>query len=439
MKWRCATFEFDTKMPVIMGILNITPDSFSDGGLFKDHDAALAHALALVDEGAHIIDVGGESTRPGAEPVSCEEELARTVPMVKELASRGICVSIDTRNAEVARACIDAGASVINDVSGFRSKDMAELAASCDAGLVVMHMRGTPETMQQETEYTDVVSEVKTYLQEQATLLESHGIAPERMCIDPGPGFGKTAKQTLELVRNLHEFTHLGYPVMAALSRKSFLGYMYGIEVPRERDEVSAEEALMACELGAGVVRVHHVGMTVEALKKLRPYVYLGLGSNVALVAHPGEEREGKIALLNQAITELCVLPDSQLIDISSFYESEPAYYTEQDTFVNAVVLMRTGLPPLELLRYLHAIEDSLGRLRDIKNGPRTCDIDILDYQMYTSEDERVILPHPRLLERDFVVKPLLEISPRHVLADGQEVREEAATQGKAHLIVRGT
>ena len=157
----------------------------------------------------------------------------------------------------------------------------------------------------------------------------------------------------------------------------------------------------------------------MAALADLRPYVLLGLGSNVALVAEPGEETEAKIAQINHAIGQLCMVPDSQIIDIASFYGSKPAYYDDQDDFVNTVVLMRTGVPPRELLGYLHAIENSLGRVREIENGPRTLDIDILDYQMYHFATDDLVLPHPRVCERDFVVKPLLEIRPGHVLADG--------------------
>lgn len=197
----------------------------------------------------------------------------------------------------------------------------------------------------------------------------------------------------------------------------------------------------MACELGAGVVRAHNVAETVKALSDMRPYAFLGLGCNVPLVAEPGEELEGKIAMLNQAITELCSLPDSQIIDISSFYESEPAYYEDQDAFVNAVVLLRTGIAPKELLGYLHAIENSLGRVREIENGPRTCDLDILDYQLYVTDNDVLTLPHPRILERDFVLKPLLELRPNHVLADdvrvSQAAKPESERYGKAERISR--
>lgn len=434
MIWKCSQYSFDAKMPIIMGILNLTPDSFSDGGSYPTPEDAIARGLQMVEEGALIIDVGGESTRPGATPVTEEEECARVLDVVKALASKGICVSIDTRHAPVARAALEAGASIINDVSGFRDPAMVDLAASCDAGLVVMHMGGDdPRTMQNEPVYEDVVAEVRDYLKAQADNLIAHGVARERICLDPGPGFGKTAKQTIELMRNFHEFNRLGFPTMVAVSRKSYIGEAYHIEDPKERDSASAAEALMACELGASVIRTHNVALTAQALEEnLRPYVLIGMGCNVALVADEGEEREGKIAMINKAIGDMCMLPDTQIIDISSYYESEPAYFEDQDLFVNTVVLMRTGLPPQELLTYLHAIENSLGRVRTQKNGPRTCDLDILDYQGYVSDLEVLTLPHPLLLERDFVVKPLLELLPHHELANGVSVTTDAVKYGKA-------
>ena len=234
-------------------------------------------------------------------------------------------------------------------------------------------------------------------------------------------------------MRNFQELVHLGYPTMVAVSRKSYIGYAYDIDDPKERDAASAAEALMACELGASVIRTHNVKLTEESLKEnLRPYAFIGLGCNVALVADEGEELEGKKAMLSQAITDMCLLPDSQIIDVSSFYESEPAYVEDQDSFVNAVLILRTGLPPQELLRYLNIIEDRLGRIREKKNGPRTCDLDILDYQGYVSDLEVLTLPHPLLTERDFVVKPLLEIAPNHELSDGTKVTLDTVTVGKA-------
>lgn len=426
MIWECGRFKFDTVTPTIMGVVNVTPDSFSDGGDNYDPDAAIATAVQMAKDGALIIDVGGESTRPGASPVSPDEEWRRVGPVVEALSKKGLCVSIDTRHSQVAEKAIAAGASIVNDVSGFRDPEMVNVACDSDVGLVVMHMQGEPSTMQDDPRYDDVVSEVCEYLGARARELCEAGISRKRICLDPGPGFGKTPKQTVELMRNIHEVRHLGYPVMVAASRKRYVAYAYHIDDPdpKARDEASAQEALLACELGASVVRTHNVKKTVEVLSGLRPYVLLGLGSNVALVAEPGEETEAKTAQINLAVASLCQLPDSQLVDMSSFYESEPAYCTDQDAFVNAVVLMRSGIPPKEMLAYLHAIEARLGRVRDDANpkGPRTIDIDILDYQLYTAMSDELTLPHPGVVERDFVVKPLCEILPNHVLADGSRV-----------------
>ena len=261
MQWKCGSYSFDTKMPIIMGILNLTPDSFADGGLYSEPQTALAHAREMIEQGAHMVDVGGESTRPGSAPVTEEEELARVIDVVRTLSEQGICVSIDTRHASVAQACVEAGASIINDISGFRDPAMIQVAANCDAGLVVMHMKGDePATMQQCAVYDDVVAEVRDYLRDQARMLEEAGVDHDRICVDPGPGFGKTAQQTLDLVRNFQEFVHLGYPVMAAVSRKSYIGAKYQIEEASQRDIASAAEALLACEQGAHVFQLFRPG-----------------------------------------------------------------------------------------------------------------------------------------------------------------------------------
>ena len=419
MIWHCGQYDFDTSTPIIMGILNVTPDSFSDGGAYLDPKAAVAHGLEMVRAGAAIVDVGGESTRSGATPVTPDEEWDRIGEVVAALVEAGVC------------------ASVVNDVSGFRDPAMVEVVRKSGCGCVVMHMAGEPKTMQENPVYEDVVAEVRDYLRDRAAELEAAGIHRSRLCLDPGPGFGKTPQQTVELMRNLHELVHLGYPVMVAASRKSYVGYAYHIDDPKERDVASAAEALLACELGASVVRTHNVALTAAALRDLRPAVLLGLGSNVALVAEPGEETEAKIAQINLAVGSLCSLPDTDIIDMAPFYESEPAYYTDQDSFVNTVVLLRCGLPPKELLAHLHGIENSLGRVRSIENGPRTLDIDILDYQMYVASDDELTLPHPRVAERDFVVKPLLDILPGWELADGTPVASvpESERVGKARRL----
>lgn len=426
MLWRCGSFEFDCRRPHVMGIVNMTPDSFSGDGLASQVQAALSQARAMVQAGAEIIDVGGESTRPGAVPVDPRQEWERIEEVVRTLAEEGVCVSVDTRHAEVAKQAVEAGASIINDVSGFQDAAMVDVACQADAGVVVMHMQGTPQTMQDDPRYDDVVEDVRGFLQQQVTALESAGVASERICVDPGPGFGKTPKQTLELMRNLHEIRHLGYPVMCAVSRKRFITETYQLD-PADlaaRDAASAAEALLAAELGASVIRTHNVKATLDALKDLRPYVILGLGSNVALVAEEGEEDEAKQAQINMAIGKLCQLPDSLLIDVAPFYKSRPAYKEDQDDFINTAVLLRTGLPPKELLDCLHAIENMLGRVREVPNGPRTLDLDIVDYQMYDYATEDLCLPHPRAMERDFVVKPVEDILRNHVLANGRRLAE---------------
>ena len=241
----------------------------SDGGQHDGFAEAVAYARQMVDEGAQIIDVGGESTRPGSAEVSVEEELARVLDVVRQLADLGLCVSIDTRHAEVARACVEAGAAIINDVTGFRDPAMVEVAKNCDAGLVVMHMLGRPATMQNDPHYDDVVAEVKEYLGGQAAMLEAAGIARERICVDPALASAKPRVRPWSSC-NFHEFNRLGYPRWSPFRAK-----LYRLRVWHKRaraaDEASAQEALMACELGASVVRAHNVPETMKALKTCVP------------------------------------------------------------------------------------------------------------------------------------------------------------------------
>ena len=271
MIWHCANFDFDLMTePVIMGILNITPDSFSDGGEHHDHQTAYAYAHEMLAGGARIIDVGGESTRPGSDEVAETEELARVLPVVSRLAADGVAVSIDTRHVRVAEACIEAGAAIVNDVSGFRDPRMRELVAASDVGCIVMHMLGEPKSMQNNPHYDDVVAEVSDYLVEQAALLEAEGVTTNRICIDPGPGFGKNFQHNLALLKAIPRLTGLGYVVMAAFSRKRFIGDLTGISSPAERAAASAIVAAWAALHGAGILRVHDVRETVDALKILR-------------------------------------------------------------------------------------------------------------------------------------------------------------------------
>jgi dihydropteroate synthase len=248
--------------PLVMGIVNVTPDSFSDGG----RPDAVARALALVEQGADVIDIGGESTRPGAVPVPLDEELRRVVPVVTELAKRaGVPLSVDTMKPEVARACLDAGASIINDVSGFRDPAMIAVASQFRAGAVVMHMRGEPATMQQNPQYDDVVAEVTGYLQERLRVLGESGISPEAVCLDPGIGFGKVLEHNLQLLANLDRVAALGRPVCLGVSRKGFIGALCGRELAA-RDPGSLAVACIAAARGtAHVLRVHDVAGARDA------------------------------------------------------------------------------------------------------------------------------------------------------------------------------
>ncbi len=257
--------------PLVMGVLNVTPDSFSDGAAFYDPSShperAVAHGLRLIEEGADIIDVGGESSRPGAEAVAEEEELRRVIPVVKALAGQGAVVSIDTAKAAVARAAVEVGAAMINDVSaGALDEELLPAVADLRVPYVLMHMRGTPQTMQDDLHYDDVVAEVFDFLAQGLERCTQAGIDPTRIVVDPGIGFGKAADHNLQLLRRLREFTSLARPVLIGASRKSFLGRVTGIESPAERIVCSVAAAVMAVANGARMVRVHDVGETQRAV-----------------------------------------------------------------------------------------------------------------------------------------------------------------------------
>jgi dihydropteroate synthase len=245
----------------IMGILNVTPDSFSDGGRFFDADDALKHGIALAEDGADIIDIGGESTRPGADPVDAAAEIGRVVPVITALRERlDIPISIDTTKADVAGAALDAGADIVNDVSAGRfDAGLLPLVAGRGVPIVLMHMLGEPRTMQQDPHYDDVVAEISSFLAARAGAAEAAGIAPNAIVVDPGFGFGKTRDHNLQLLRNLRRFTELGYPVLAGTSRKSFIGTTLDLPVG-ERLEGTAATVALAVAGGAAIVRVHDVG-----------------------------------------------------------------------------------------------------------------------------------------------------------------------------------
>jgi dihydropteroate synthase len=258
-------FCFVSPRPLILGILNVTSDSFSDGGQFLDAPRAIAHGLKLREDGADLVDVGGESTRPGAEPVSLHEELARVVPVIEALVREGVAVSVDTFKPEVMRAAIEAGCAVVNDVNAFRSPGALEAVADNDVGLIVMHMQGTPRDMQKEPRYDDVVAEVGAFLRARAAVLESAGITRERIVLDPGFGFGKTLDHNKALFRGLPALASMGYPLLAGVSRKKMIGDFIG-RAAGERAAGSVAAALLAVQNGASLLRVHDVRETVDAL-----------------------------------------------------------------------------------------------------------------------------------------------------------------------------
>ena len=269
MRWTVRDFVFKFPRPmVVMGVVNTTPDSFSDGGHFLDTDMATDHGLRLADEGAEIIDIGGESTRPGSEPVSATEELRRVVPVIERLAKRcGAVISIDTQKPTVAKAALDAGASIVNDIAANReSPEMWQIVAEARAGYICMHMQGTPQTMQAEPHYDDVLREVGDFFSERLARLAEQGVSGEQVALDPGIGFGKELKHNIKLLSGIHELIMSGRPLLIGASRKSFIGKLLGTP-SNERMPASLACAACAAAKGAHVVRVHDVAETVQAVR----------------------------------------------------------------------------------------------------------------------------------------------------------------------------
>ena len=274
--WRCGRFLFDfskRQRPLVMGILNSTPDSFSDGGKFRTPSDAIARAELMIANGADIIDIGGESTRPGAEPVSLQEELDRVLPVINALKDCGVALSIDTYKPETMRQALKAGVDCINDIWALRQEGAVETVIESDkndpdkqCGIVLMHMQRDPQTMQFDPDYQDVIGEVKLFLQKRASLLENQGVAKNRIAIDPGFGFGKSLEHNLKMLANFDQFSELGYPVLAGISRKSMLGKLTGRDT-NERVAPSVAAAILAADRGARIIRVHDVQETVDSLK----------------------------------------------------------------------------------------------------------------------------------------------------------------------------
>lgn len=267
LKWNRGRIDFSNGC-VVMGILNVTPDSFSDGGEFFKKDAAIKRGIEMAAQGAAILDIGAESTRPGAETVSAQEQIKRAIPVIETLAKKvKVPISIDTYNYEVAKAALDAGASIINDIIALKDARMAKLAADEKVPVVLMHMQGTPATMQKKPKYKDVVKEVLEFLLSRAKYAQKMGIPKERIFIDPGIGFGKTIEHNILLLRNIDKFVVTGYRVLVGTSRKAFLGKLTGIEKPADRIFGTAATVALCAFSGVSIVRVHDVTQMVDVVK----------------------------------------------------------------------------------------------------------------------------------------------------------------------------
>ena len=430
--WRCGWHELSLVRPRVMGILNVTPDSFSDGNAHLDTKGAIEYGLKMLDDGADIIDVGGESTRPGHKPITPEEEAARVVPVVRGImqAAPEAIVSVDTRHADVAKTCLRLGASVINDVSGFSDPAMQQVAVESACGLVIMHwsqMTGNTTRRQVQLdsikparqissarrftlpEEAPIMREIMGFLGDQARTLLRAGVQRERICIDPGPGFDKSAPEDVVVQRNTRKLVSLGYPVLCAVSRKRFVGAMSGEVEPTDCDAATIGTVLAAIEAGARIVRVHDVRGVSDAINaywaashKDPRQGFVALGSNVG-------DRVGYLAEAAHLIDQI---PLTCVVALSRAYETEPAYGINSQV-ANAVAEIRTELHPNVLIDELLKIEDQLGRTRDpetLGHGPRTIDCDLLWVEGETHAGRHLTLPHRGLGERDFVIVPMEDL-----------------------------
>ena len=483
--WHCGTHEISLARPRIMGILNVTPDSFSDGGKNFDAKAAIARGLEMLDEGADIIDVGGESTRPGHTPVSPKEELERVVPVVRALAAAGAVVSIDTRHAEVARMCVRLGAAIINDVSGFTDPEMVDVAADTSCGCIIMHWNqgglGTraprrqvsldesrptgsalPRPVLSQRRFTlpeeaPIMRQIMGFLGDQARTLMRAGVSRDRICMDPGAGFDRYADEDVVIQRSTRSMVSMGYPLVCAVSRKRFTGAVSGVEDAALRDAATAGMCISAIENGARILRVHDVAGVSQAVNaywavshKDPRQGFVSLGSNVG-------SRVGNISRAVQLIDEI---PLTCVVSVSHAYETEPAYGIATPV-ANAVAEIRTELHPLVLMGKLLEVENKLGRIREKEEaekgadtekdagsgritkkpgtGPRTIDCDLVWVEGERHAGSRLTLPHPRLGERDYVIVPMEDLmhAPERFLAHaGVEVlpREERVGHVTADL-----
>lgn len=415
--WRTGRFSLTLNRVHVMGIVNLTPDSFSDAGRWADAPAAIHHCEELVRQGADLLDLGAESTRPGAPPVSADLEWARLEPVLRGALKLGVPVSVDTFKPEVMSAALRAGADLINDVRALTQPGaLRVLAEHGSAGVCLMHSRGDAATMQSLVQYDDVVAEVARFLVERAQEAVAAGIGADRLALDPGYGFAKTAQQTLELLARQIELQQrlraagVAAPLLVGLSRKSAIGHVTGRPVG-ERASTSAVAALLAAQKGARIVRVHDVAQTVDALRLWqaidsadddRERVAIALGANL------GDARQA----MAQALRRLDADPSVCLRSVSSLYRSTPVQAQGPD-FLNAVALLTTTRSPTALLALLQQIERDAGRQRPYPNAPRTLDLDLLLFGEQALQTAELVLPHPRLHLRRFVLEPLAELDPQ--------------------------
>ena len=563
--WRCGKYELKFDRPRIMGVLNVTPDSFSDGGENLDPDVAIAHGLKMLDEGADIIDVGGESTRPGFTPVSADEEAKRVLPVVRALAQAGAVVSIDTRHVDVAKAAVRVGASIVNDVTGFTDPRMVDFVKQSTCGVIIMHAGEVSEVeyprahtavqldtsaaaymaqkareaaeaakamgatgnkakrvakqkltgglVQPQLPFGDlpngseagavavaaaapagadvateavaaeadavekaaipaesatpaevvpagdelaavmarsarqagaagrtsqlrrftlpdsapIMRRVMGFLSDQARALIHAGVDRDRICLDPGPGFGKDANEDIVIQREMGKIASLGYPTLCAVSRKRLVGAISGVSEAKDRDIATFGVSLGAIEQGADIVRVHDVAGFYQFLNGFwaiaRPQprrAYVALGSN----------KGNRLDNLRAARDLIAQIPMTCVSACSRIYESEPAYLTRQEPFANAVIEIKTELAPLILLEELLGVEQKLGRKRGKgtrANGPRIIDCDLIWMDNEVHGGNKLRLPHPGLGERDFVLVPLEDLMhnpARFFRYEGVDVKE---------------
>lgn len=405
-EWRVGRFVLDASRVRVMGIVNATPDSFSDGGRHAQAADAIRHAERLVAEGAEILDIGGESTRPGAATVTPEEESRRVLPVLREALRMGVVVSVDTSNPDLMRQVLDLGADLINDVRGLRRPGALQaLAAHPQAGVCLMHMRGEPDTMAGLARYADVAAEVRDELAQALAQAVAAGIDVSRIALDPGYGFAKRTEHNFELLARQRELLACGRPLVVGWSRKASLGVVTGRPVD-ERQAASVAAALLAAERGARVLRVHDVAPTVDALKvhaalARETVAFIGLGANLGDAA----------ATLAWACRRLDHEPGVALSAVSSLWRSAPVD-AEGPDFLNAVARVRTTLTPAALLAALHRIEADAGRERPFRNAPRVLDLDLLLCGSLVITRDDLTVPHPRVHLRRFTLEPLLELDP---------------------------